>query len=100
MANTKTQHVVEMIDMAFSPQEIQVRIGDTIVWKNADQMEHNAQRDDEPNAFETRLLKFNESSTPIPFAEAGTFEYFCRPHDSFMRATIIVESDKCTNVSK
>lgn len=93
MKKDAKQHEVRMLDMAFSPSNIKIGVGDTIVWINDDQTEHNAQRDDDPNAFETKLLDFGETSDPVTFKEAGQFSYFCRPHASFMQGTIEVEAD-------
>lgn len=96
MKRNSEQHEVRMLDMAFSPSSIKIRVGDTVVWTNDDQMEHNAQRDDDPNAFETKLLEFGETSDPVTFAEVGQFSYFCKPHASFMQGMIEVEAENCS----
>jgi plastocyanin len=77
---------IEMRDFAFSPQTVEIRVGDRVTWTNRDGVEHNATN----GSFDTGLLAEGESAS-IRFIAAGTYEFFCTPHPS-MTGTVIVRS--------
>jgi len=85
-----TTHTVTMRDFKFVDQVLSIKAGDFVVWTNEDDVKHNAQRG-QPSEFKTKLLAEGEKSEPIQFREKGRFDYFCRPHQSFMKGVIIVE---------
>ncbi len=75
-----------MRDFAFSPQTVQIRVGDRVTWTNRDGVEHNATN----GSFDTGLLAEGESAS-IRFTAPGTYAFFCQPHPS-MTGTVIVRS--------
>jgi plastocyanin len=77
---------IEMRDFAFSPQTVEIRVGDRVTWTNRDGVEHNATN----GSFDTGLLAQGESAS-IRFLAAGTYAFFCAPHPS-MTGTVIVRS--------
>jgi plastocyanin len=82
---------VEMKDFAFVPETVEINVGDTVTWVNRDTAEHTATRNDPP-AFNTGLLAQGESGS-ITFtapSDMKGFEYFCIPHQSFMRGHVRV----------
>ena len=79
---------VEMKDIAFQPETIKVRTGETITWVNRDSVQHdvvNAKEGQEPKSE-----LFNEGQTyEWTPTEAGTVEYVCTVHPN-MTGTVEV----------
>ena len=73
-AETKT---VDMMNFKFNPQTITVNVGDSITWKNGDNVEHTATADD--GSFNTDDVGAGQAKT-ITFSKAGTFAYYCKYH--------------------
>ena len=80
------EHIVEIVDFAFSPDTLEIKAGDRVKFVNKDEVRHSATADDE--SFDTGLLGLDEEKT-IEFPEAGEFSYYCLPHPA-MRGTILV----------
>lgn len=78
---------VNMEGMAFSPQTVTVKVGDTVTWTNKDAAPHNATADDK--SWQTTTLAQGESAS-VTFTTAGTFPYICTIHPN-MTATVIVQ---------
>jgi plastocyanin len=107
---------VEMTDeLVFDPDQLTISVGDTVVWENVGSVGHSvtAYEDEIPDGadyfasggFDTEQAA-RDAYTPgdtdagdIPggesyehtFDTAGTYEYFCIPHESTMVGTIQVE---------
>ena len=101
---------VEMVNgQHFEPDSITVNVGDTVIWKNSSSETHTV------TAYGNKMFDNNYfASGPFPseedarahlseglidpgeryqytFEKAGTYEYFCIPHEaSGMKGTIIV----------
>jgi plastocyanin len=82
---TPVRHEVQMRAISFTPAELVVAIGDTVEWRNADIVRHNAVRVD---LFETGDLKPGERGSWVP-SDTGTFTYRCTIH-ARMRGKIVV----------
>lgn len=80
--------IIEIKDFAYSPEEITVSIGDTIVWVNKDSAKHTV-TSDAGSELDSELLDKN-SEYSHTFDKAGTFAYHCTLHP-YMKAKIIVE---------
>ncbi len=81
----QTRHEIQMRSVAFAPKDLKVHLGDTVAWKNADIVRHNALR---PNTFDSGELKPGESYSWTP-ADTGTYAYRCTIHQR-MRGSITV----------
>ena len=75
---------VSMANTAFSPQQVEVRVGGSVRWVNNDAVQHNATG----AQFQTPNLNPGQSSEQTMNA-AGTFQYSCTLH-SGMNGTIVV----------
>ena len=76
----------------FTLETFTIKAGTSVVWVNQDSAPHTATSGtptSPDNKFDTSTLSLNDSSTPILFATAGTFPYFCAIHPS-MLATLTV----------
>lgn len=83
---------VEIRDYAYHPEELDIAPGTTVRWVN---MERRANHDvyfPDMDVGSPRL--FPEDSWEHRFDEAGTHDYYCRPHeDRDMRGVIHVSDD-------
>jgi len=96
----KEEHVVQINGKMFQPQRIEVKVGETVTWKNYDLTDHTvtaqvkpAQPDAQEKAmFDSGPLKPGETFQ-FTFPKAGTFEYYCQMHKG-MTGTVVVKSAK------
>lgn len=75
-------------DFAFSPPEITIKKGETVVWKNEDSAPHTVVSDS-GNEIDSPSLS-NGQMYSHTFNTAGTYAYHCSIHPN-MKARIIVE---------
>lgn len=76
-------------NFAFSPAEINVKVGDTVVWTQRDDVKHTATSVDGPESFDSGLLAKGQSFS-YTFTKAGTYNYICTPHPR-MKGKVVVE---------
>ena len=83
---------VAIVDYAFSPSSLTVKVGTTIRWVNMDFVEHTVSfgTHDNPTGVESPLLG-HMGSFGYTFTEPGTYEYHCDPHP-YMTGSVIVNS--------
>ena len=77
---------VTIADFAFSPNNLQVKVGDTVTWKNTDPFAHSVKADD--GSFKSDDLD-SGATFSTTFTKAGTYSYICGIHNS-MKGTIVV----------
>ncbi|WP_445156514.1 cupredoxin domain-containing protein [Halomonas sp. E14] len=71
---------IEMVNNRFQPDELEVPVGTTVRWVNAERRSnHDIYFPDEEIAS-GRL--FPEESWERTFDEEGTFDYYCQPHQN------------------
>jgi len=81
------EHKVSIKDVKFTPKELKVKKGDTVVWTNSDERDHTVTADD--NSFNSGNL--NDGDTfKQKFDKVGKYKYHCEYHPR-MKATIVVE---------
>lgn len=73
--------------LSYSPNPANARVGQRVVWRNADTMPHTATAT--AGSFDTGLLAPGASSAPFSMATAGSFPYLCTLHPG-MVGTLIV----------
>lgn len=81
-----TAHTVEIRDLTFRPQRLDVRAGDTITWINHDIAPHTATAVD--GSWDTGPLKKGARASVTVGADM-TSQYFCRFHPA-MKAVVRV----------
>jgi amicyanin len=79
---------VDIVNFAFSPQNIIIQVGDTVTWTNQDSAPHTV-TSDSGSELDSELLSQGQSYSHT-FNDPGTFEYHCTPHP-FMIGTVTVE---------
>jgi len=81
---------VTISNYAYSPQNITVKVGDSVTWTNQDSVQHDVVSDDGvSNGPGSQLLSQGESYS-FTFTKAGTYNYHCSPHP-YMTGTVTVE---------
>lgn len=68
--------VGDLGNASYSPNPADARVGQRVVWRNADVMTHTATG----GAFDTGFVAASASSAPITMSSAGTFPYQCLLH--------------------
>lgn len=71
----------------FTPRVMEVEVGDTVTWKNYDEVDHWVLTPG-LDAIDSATLEEGNSYS-VTFSEAGTFEYFCNIHNT-MTGTVVV----------
>ena len=64
--------------MSFSPALVTVKVGQTVVWQNADSIAHTATGSD----FDTGPIDPGQTSAPVTFSTGGSRPYHCTIHPS------------------
>jgi plastocyanin len=84
---------VKIDNFFFSPQEIRVKAGTTITWKNQDDIPHTVTST--AKVFKSQALDTDDNFS-FTFTTPGVYQYFCslRPH---MTGTIVVEAKTGSN---
>ena len=76
---------------AFGPKTLEVPVGTSVVWTNADDIEHTVTSGtpERPDSAFDHPLGTRGASATVRFDSVGTWSYFCKRH-SFMRGEIRV----------
>ena len=82
--------VVMIRQLRYERDTIRVKVGDVVVWRNGDPLEHTVTADSA--AFESPLIKPGELWSHR-FTAAGRFAYHCMPHP-FMKAVVLVQEER------
>ena len=77
---------IDITDFKYAPENLTVRAGSKVTWKNNDTAPHTATASD---AFDTGNLRKGDTKT-LTLKKAGTYAYICEFHP-FMKATVVVE---------
>ncbi|WP_052703117.1 plastocyanin/azurin family copper-binding protein [Paenibacillus beijingensis] len=86
-AEVKTYRI-DIKEFSFGSEPLTVEAGSKVIFTNYDDMKHNAVAVD--GSFASPLLAKGESYT-VTLDKAGTIDYYCEPHKSFMTGQIIVK---------
>lgn len=99
--------VVEMTNtLKFTPDTVEVTVGETVRWENTSLVMHTVTADPEEATMDGSVV-LPESAAPFDsgnmdpeetfehtFTEPGTYRYFCIPHEAAkMRGTVIVRPE-------
>jgi amicyanin len=81
-------HNVEIKNFGFSPPELRIKKGDTVVWVNRDSAGHTV-TSDSSNELGSPQISQNQEYRHT-FTQSGTFNYHCTLHPS-MKAKVMAE---------
>ncbi|HYN15308.1 MAG TPA: cupredoxin family copper-binding protein, partial [Terriglobales bacterium] len=74
-------------NFAFTPKELRIKTGSTVLWTNKDDIPHTVTSDN--NVFASPVLDTNQKFQ-FTFANPGKFPYFCKLHP-MMTGVVVVE---------
>jgi len=83
---SSNENAIGIADFKFTPAEVHVAVGGSVVWTNNDGQQHTATS---AGNFDAGAIQPGASAT-VAFATAGTFTYICSFHP-FMTAKVIVD---------
>jgi plastocyanin len=78
--------MVDIKDLAYVPDSVQIPVGATVTWTTSDAVPHTAQ---DRKVLQSGTLNPGDSYSQT-FEQPGTFDYFCEFHAN-MKGTIIVQ---------
>lgn len=84
-------HVVSVVNMQFTPQTLDVRRGDRVVWVNKDLFPHTATADSK--VFDSQQIVSEGRWAYVVEAEPGNYAYFCSYHPT-MKGVLVVRGDE------
>jgi len=80
-------------DYEFAPKSESIDVGDTVTWNFTGPAEHTATSNPgQPEKFDSGLKGVGGTFTHT-FAKPGKYQYFCRPHEEFMKGIVTVGKD-------
>ena len=85
---TAAASAVEVVDFAFKPSTLTVKVGTVVTWTNGDAFSHSIRSKD--GAFDEQRMATGAKAT-VTFTKAGTYAYICGIHNS-MTGTVVVET--------
>jgi plastocyanin len=86
---------VEILDFEFRAKEVRVGVGETVTW-NFSAAGHTTTSDrGQPESWNSGpATGALGTSFPHTFDTPGRFTYYCIPHQSFMKGTVVVGTDE------
>ncbi len=90
-ATDKSSVNVVIDDFIFQTTYLKIKKGTKVTWTNQGQIGHTVTSDDgsPQKGLDSQLLN-NGDSYSFTFTQAGTYEYFCTPHPTQMKAVVTV----------
>jgi len=75
---------VVTIDQNFHPDRIEVKLGDMVIWKNFDSVDHTVtaefrSADAQDGGFDSGIIPSGQSYEKV-FSKVGTYTYSCKLH--------------------
>ncbi len=74
---------------SFSPNPVEVKVGETVTWVNDDSGRHTVTSKD--GVFDSGMMGKGQSFSFI-FDKAGEYPYFCEPHPNMVGTVVVTET--------
>lgn len=74
---------------SFSPNPVEVKVGETVTWINDDSGRHTVTSKD--GIFDSGIMGKGQSFS-YTFDKAGEYPYFCEPHPNMVGTVVVTES--------
>jgi plastocyanin len=74
---------------SFSPNPVEVKVGETVTWVNDDSARHTVTSKD--GIFDSGIMGKGQSFS-YTFDKAGEYPYFCEPHPNMVGTVVVTES--------
>jgi plastocyanin len=89
-AKAGESHDVSIANIQYSPANLTIKAGDSVIWTNKDDRDHTVIAQD--GSFSSPVIRRGETFT-FQFDKAGKYSYGCKLHPR-MKGTIIVLPQK------
>jgi len=83
---------IGVADFEFTPGTQQIAVGDTVTWSFKDKGHSTTSVPGQPDKWDSGT-KGEGATFKKTFTKPGRYQYLCTPHESFMRATLVVGED-------
>jgi plastocyanin len=83
---------IGVADFEFTPGTQQIAVGDTVTWSFNDKGHSTTSLPGQPDKWDSGV-KGEGATFKKTFTKPGRYQYLCTPHESFMRATLVVGKD-------
>ena len=80
---------VKIDNFKFSPKELTIPAGTTVMWVNGDDVPHTVTAKGGKPAFDSKALDTDQNFS-FKFEKPGTYKYYCKIH-THMTGTVIVK---------
>ena len=67
---------------------LEIAVGTTVTWQNADDVPHTATSKDDPQVFDSGPLDTDEKFS-FTFAKPGKYAYYCKVHPHMTGVVIV-----------
>ena len=74
---------------SFSPNPVEVKVGETVTWINDDSGRHTVTSKD--GVFDSGMMGKGQSFS-YTFDKAGEYTYHCEPHPNMVGTVVVIES--------
>ncbi len=74
---------------SFSPNPVEVKVGETVTWINDDSGRHTVTSKDD-GVFDSGMMGKGQSFS-FTFDKAGEYPYFCSPHPGMVGTVVVTE---------
>ena len=74
---------------SFSPNPVEVKVGETVTWINDDSGRHTVTSKD--GVFDSGIMGKGQSFS-YTFDKAGEYTYHCEPHPNMVGTVVVIES--------
>jgi len=79
---------VKIDNFTFKPKELEITVGTTVTWQNADDVPHTATSKDDPQTFDSGPLDTDEKFS-FTFTKPGKYPYYCKVHPHMTGVVIV-----------
>ena len=87
--STQVKIVANAGSNSFSPNPVEVKVGETVTWINDDSGRHTITSKD--GTFDSGVMGKGQSYS-FTFDKAGQYPYFCSPHPGMVGTVVVTES--------
>ena len=85
---TQDAVTVKIENFAFMPKELDVAVGTTVTWQNADDVPHTATSKDDPQVFDSGALDTDDKFS-FTFSKPGKYTYYCKVHPHMTGVVVV-----------
>ena len=87
--STVVRIVANAASNSFSPNPVEVKVGETVTWINDDSGRHTVTSKD--GVFDSGMMGKGQSFS-FTFDKVGEYPYFCEPHPNMVGTVVVTES--------